>query len=586
MFRHLSFRTKLLASYLGLVFLSEAVALGVLHSALASDLRQQLGRRLEHQARGALRWVESGGRHPQRLAPRMASMLDARITIVAPEGRVLGESSPSRRAQADARGILRTPEIAQAGRGHIGRATRYSKVDGEEMFFLALRTQEGAIVRLGVPTRDIESTLASLRLRLFAAAAIAFAAALFFGLLMARWVAHPLKRMTRAASRLAEGEYRIELPLDSPDEFGTLARALTSLGDQLQSKIGELTAERDRLSAILGSMVEGVLVFDGRGHILIANPSAIRVLRSPALVGKRLDEVERFPDLARFLPGRSESLSPVRDALIHDSEATSTLAVNIQSLHEEAGGTCVAVLHDITQLRRLQSFQKSFIADVSHELRTPVAAIQGFAETLLRGRTDAATAQEFIEIIFRHAQRIGRLVADLLRLSALEVRSRDEAPQSPVDVIAIIKRVHRTLGDQASAAKVRLETQAPEALVARLDPDAVEQILENLVSNALRYGREGGRVLLSAYAGEQGVHLEVRDDGPGIAAEHLPRIMERFYRVDPGRSRERGGTGLGLAIVKELIDHMDGSIRVESELGKGTCFFIELPAELQGKVPA
>jgi two-component system phosphate regulon sensor histidine kinase PhoR len=230
-------------------------------------------------------------------------------------------------------------------------------------------------------------------------------------------------------------------------------------------------------------------------------------------------------------------------------------------------------------LRRLLVVRRDFVANVSHELRTPVTAIQGYAETLLRAPVDEATRQEFLEIIHRHASRIGALVEDLLTLSELEARPPEQSVRDRVEIAAIADHVRATLRDRAAQRRARVEVDVDERTIARGDPVGVEQVIENLVDNAIKYGRDdAGTVRVVGRREGDHATLEIVDDGPGVAAEHLPRLFERFYRVDAGRSRERGGTGLGLAIVKHLVESMGGSIDVRSDVGRGTVFRVILPA--------
>ena len=236
------------------------------------------------------------------------------------------------------------------------------------------------------------------------------------------------------------------------------------------------------------------------------------------------------------------------------------------------------MLRDMTRMRHLLTMRRDFVANVSHELRTPVASIQGYAETLLEQHADPATQKQFLEIIYRQAQRMGALVADLLVLSELQNRKREDLVRVPVHLESLARHVVETLRGTALIREAKVLVDVGDELEVTGDPEGLEQIVQNLVDNALKYGRVGGEVTVRGSREEARVILRVSDDGPGIAGEHLPRLFERFYRVDAGRSREEGGTGLGLAIVKHRVESMGGSIEVESELGQGTTFRIDLPA--------
>lgn len=473
--RRWRFRTQLLAGYLALVSLVEVVTILALQRSLSADLQHSLGARLEQQGRAAVKWLAAGGRHPHRLVTRMADVVGAQVTIFDPSGVVLGDSSRHSALRLDGGGEGAGPEVAEARRHGVGRAVRRTRSAAHELrYWVALPASDGMVVRLSVPMSGIQTTLQGLRRQLWIAASIGLAAALLLGWLVARLVARPLRDMTDAATELTHGNYDIRIPSGTRDEFGTLAAALSLLAARLKEKIGELTAERERL-------------------------------------------------------------------------------------------------------QHLQTMREAFVADISHELRTPIAAIQGFAETLLRAQPNAATTHEFLEVIHRHAQRIGRLVADLLRLSDLDAQAPGTALRQPVDLLAVARQVATTLGPTAAARRVRIEVPNT-SLLALGDPGAIEQILENLIGNAIRYGNEDGSVTVRAHRQADRVCLEVEDDGPGIAAEHQPHLFERFYRTDPGRSRERGGTGLGLAIVRSLTESLGGRVDVHSQLGHGACFRVYLPA--------
>lgn len=589
----LKFRTKLLATHIGLVAAVVVGTVVALNHSLGADLSRRLDRRLEDQARGASGWVASG-RNPGRIAARLADVVDGRVTVFDSDGDVLGDSahpdhtgdSPSAEAgSASGRGAYSMedaptqPEVVAARAGGVGRAIRRAADTGLEMQYVAVPGDDGMVVRLGVPLGEIRETLAAMRLRLLLTSGFALAAALVLGFLAARVAVRPLRAMTAAAARIAQGDYRIEPQVVAKDEFGDLARSLGSLAGQLEARIGDLTAERDRLSAILGGMVEGVLVVgpaaDG-GRMIVANPSAARILgaQSP-LVGGRIADVPHA-GVRAILGDALSSSDPIEREL--DAGGAGLLTINVRPLAAAAGGGVVAVLHDVTRLRRLETMRRDFIANASHELRTPVTAIQGCAETLLGG-ADPATQKEFLDIIHRHALRIGRLVEDLLRLSELEARPPEQSPREPLRPADVARVVAETLRARATAAGAKIVIDVPAELIARGDPSGLEQVLENLVDNAVKYGkRPGGTITLAATRAAARIHLTVRDHGPGIPAEHLPRLFERFYRVDPSRTGQIG-TGLGLAIVKHLVEAMGGSVSVTSEVGRGTIFTVDLPGD-------
>ena len=546
----LTFRTKLLASHVGLVVAVVAISIFTLNRWMTDDLVRQLDQRLEEQAKGATEWADEGGRrHPEKIVARIAHIVDAEVTLFDPQGNVLGAST--KEAAADL-----GPEIKG------GKATRMR--GGQEFHYVAVKGADGNVLRLAVPLSDVNETVASMQRRLLFASALAVLLALALGFLASRVASRPLADMTDTATRLAKGDFDVPIENAGTDEFGVLWGALKSLAQQLKARIGELVAERDRLSAILAGMVEGVLVVETGGAIVVANPAAKTILGASELVGAKLDDAVKNAELREHVVSGHESELEVVD------ERGASIAVYVRRLPE---GATVAVLRDMTALRKLMTVRRDFVANVSHELRTPVTSIQGYAETLLEGKTDAATQKQFLEIVHRQAQRIGLLVEQLLALSEIEARDR-RVECEPVAIADVARHVAETVRGRGSVTL----TVADDA-IAKADREGLERAVLNLVDNAIKYGKEGGSVRIDAKRSDDQVIVTVSDDGPGIAREHLPRLFERFYRVDPGRSRQHGGAGLGLSIVKHLVESMDGTISVDSDSGKGTTFEIRLPTE-------
>jgi two-component system, OmpR family, phosphate regulon sensor histidine kinase PhoR len=565
----MSFRTKLLASYVGLVTLVGLIAIFTLNRWLTEDLVRQLDVRLLEQAKGAVEWAEEGGRrHPEKVATRIAHIVDAEVALFDRDDTVIGASPPESRTDVGS-------EVREARATGVGKATRAR--GGEELHYVAVPGADGIVIRLAIPLSDVNATVGAMRSRLLVTSGVAILVALFLGVLAARITSRPLGAMTETATRLAQGDFDVPIEEGGPDDFGVLWRALKSLAMQLKARIGELVAERDRLSAILAGMVEGVLVIDEGGRVIVENPAVATILgtKTPS-VGRTLDEAIPHAETRALIQ------TSMRDDVTETAEIVDdrgmAIAVYARPLPETSSGAVVAVLRDQTALRRLMTVRRDFVANVSHELRTPVTAIQGYAETLLRGSADRETAQQFVEIIHRQAQRIGALVEQLLALSELEARGRDEIAHERVKLLAVAQHVDETVRGRAEQRKVKVTIAVPPDAVAFADPDGVERALLNLVDNAIKYGAEGGEVTIAAVPRGDRVEVTVTDDGPGIDPTHLSRLFERFYRVDPGRSRQQGGAGLGLSIVKHLVESMDGTIAVDSALGRGARFAIDLPA--------
>jgi two-component system phosphate regulon sensor histidine kinase PhoR len=546
----LSFRTKLLASHVGLVLAVGIISIFILNRWMTDDLVRQLDQRLEEQAKGATEWADEGGRrHPEKIVARIAHIVDAEVTLFDPQGNVLAAST--KEAAADI-----GPEVAS------GHATRLR--GGQEFHYVAVRGADGNVLRLAVPLSDVNETVAAMQRRLLFASALAVLVALALGWLASRVASRPLADMTETATRLAQGDFKVPIDDRAKDEFGVLWRALKSLATQLEARIGELVGQRDRLSAILAGMVEGVLVVDEGGSIVVANPAAESILGKRDLVRAKLEDAVSDVELRKHIESGHES-----ELEVVDKRGTS-IAVYVRRLPD---GATVAVLRDLTALRKLMTLRRDFVANVSHELRTPVTSIQGYAETLLQGTTDAATQKQFLEIVHRQAQRIGLLVEQLLALSEIEARDRHAVEREPVAIADVARHVVDTVGGRAAIA-----VSVANDVIAKADREGLERAVLNLVDNAIKYGGEGAAVRIAGARKDGRAIVTVSDEGPGIAKEHLPRLFERFYRVDPGRSRQHGGAGLGLSIVKHLVESMDGEITVESDVGKGTTFRISLPS--------
>lgn len=409
-------------------------------------------------------------------------------------------------------------------------------------------------------------------------------AALVTAALMGLWVTHfltrPLRALTRAALAMAKGTVDERAPEQGAAEIAELGRAVNLLATERSRGAGELLAERDLLASILDGMREGVLVLGREGQIVLANPTIRSMARLGGdVLGKQVIEVIRNAALQQALHRAAKSRKGA--AIVQEIELggllPKRLLVRISRLASPNRGL-IAVFHDVTELRRLETVRTDFVANVSHELRTPVTAISTAAETLMGGALQQPEdARSFVDVIDRHAKRLRQLVDDLLDLSKIEARNFRLQPID-IDVAAMVAQSLHLIEDQARPRGVALEASiAPDVPRARADRRALEQVLFNLLENAIKYAGEGAAVTVSARPSKGRVAISVSDTGPGISPQHLGRIFERFYRIDTGRSREIGGTGLGLSIVKHLVESMHGSIEVHSDPGKGARFTILLP---------
>ena len=425
--------------------------------------------------------------------------------------------------------------------------------------------------------RLVEGPSATLVSETLLTALAATALAVAIVALLGRRLAGPVVAMTHAARAMTEGDFDAPLPAPPDDEHGDLIRALASLRGQLRARLAELHADGERLRAVLQGMDEGVALV-GEGRIVVANASFARLLDiapgKDGVEGHTLLEVARVPEIsAAIVEAGAKGLVITRE-LEHGERA---LVVRATPLADGAQRQVMLALVDVTEARHLERMRRDFVANASHELRTPVAAVLAAAETLESGAGEDPEARaRFLAILVRHAQRLARLASDLLDLSRLEAGYRPRVES--VSLASALSTVLSTLRVRAEDKKIDIRAQLTPGLPPlAVERAALEQMLGNLLENAVKYTPDGGAVEVTASSGEGTARVTIADTGPGIAAEHLPRLFERFYRVDNARSRELGGTGLGLSIVKHLAIAHGGDVSVESEVGKGSRFTLRLP---------
>jgi two-component system phosphate regulon sensor histidine kinase PhoR len=419
-------------------------------------------------------------------------------------------------------------------------------------------------VRVAADLSQVDEIIRRAQGAVAGAALLALVVGTVLALVAARSVARPLTDIAAAARSIAAGGAP-RFPRSGIPDVDTLVQALRQMHRQLADRFDELRREQAESAALVESMIEGVIAADGRGQIVTANGAARRLL------GYEPDEP--LPDLAELF--RVKAAREVVDAVlrgepVQERQLEMDARVFLMNARPLPNGGAVLVLHDLTEVRRLEAVRRDFVANVSHELKTPLTSISGYAETLLGDSADPETTQRFLQTILSNARRMQRLVDDLLDLSRIEA-GRWHPTLSEVDVGAVARESWAALAARADSHRVELVMDiAPDAATVSADLDAVRQVLTNLMDNSLRYTPEGGRITCITRRQDGAVAVSVRDNGAGITREHLPRIFERFYRADQSRSREEGGTGLGLAIVKHLVEAHGGRVTAESERGSGT----------------
>ena len=517
---------------------------------------------------------------------RAARPTESRVTVIGADGRVLGDSDVAPAALASLEEHRDRPEVRAALEGRVGRDLRTSGTVHAPLLYVAVPVRDGerviGVIRLAVPLSAVTSAFGELNQVMLAGGLVALAVATGIGIFVAGRVTRPVVEMQAIARQMSEGQFAVRAPVRSEDELGALGRALNVMVSRLREQIQNLEAERAKATAILDGMVEGVVAVDGQECILLMNERARATFGvGPGRgEGKPFLEVIRNADLHEiFRSGRTAGGVFRRELrLVHPVDRTLRVtAVPLRLAGEDPG--LVLVVDDVTELRRLEHVRTEFIANVSHELRTPLTAIQGYLETLLGGALEEREhARRFVEIAFRHTERLGRLLNDLTDLSNIEL-GKVSLRLAPTPLRPVVDSVFELVAAKARDGQVTLHADVGETIGVQADHDRLVQILINLVDNAVKYTPAGGTVTVRARPTAEGrIEVGVSDTGVGIPRADLPRITERFYRVDKARSRELGGTGLGLAIVKHLVLAHAGDLTIDSEEGRGTTVLVLLPA--------
>ena len=588
---NLSFQSRVLTGCLLVVvctlvfiaFLAESWWRDRLISGLKQSLNQHLVLFAEIVAHGLPK--EATVRESDRLAEYLGRLLpNLRITFIGVDGVVKGDSEIPVGQVVSLENHLTRPEVADALKLGHGESIRYSTTLNVDLLYVARRFDgpKGPlmVIRAALPLSEVQKSLAQIRLRILTALLLAVLLSLAAAYLVSRGISRPLKDLARTAGAIADGDLSRRFLRLPPHEIGDLGRAFNQMAEELQGQIEGVTKVRDRLEAVLAGMVEGVLLLDQKGKVLLANRALCRMLDVPDPVGGRVFEAIRNPELL-------DALRKVREGQLHVSGEITSQSLPARYLEmevvrlagPESEAEVVAVLHDITQRKRTEKMRRDFVANVSHELRTPLTAIRGSAETLSDGAlNNPEDARRFLAMIKRQTLRLEQLATDLLELAHLEA-GLGRPEKEKIDAVELARGVLGAMGGLASTRQVELTAELPaEEIIFWAERRHVEQALTNLLDNALKYTKAGGRVTLGLSRADREIRFVVADTGIGIAPEHLDRIFERFYRVDRDRSREMGGTGLGLAIVKHVAKTHNGRVEVESRPGQGSTFRLILPA--------
>jgi two-component system, OmpR family, phosphate regulon sensor histidine kinase PhoR len=565
--RRLFFR--LLAAF-ALVIAAATVTLDFsIRRAWESSLQQEIDRNLRQKTVMFANRVNSDREHNlQNIVSQEGHAAGARATVIDVTGKVLADSEATASTMEN---HAERPEFVAALKGEIGTDRRTSRTLGIEFLYVATPVSGGA-VRLAYPLSDIEASTSRVRRTLLLGSALSFLVALILAGVVAQFTARRLQRIVKFANKIAAGELTARIAETSGDEIGQVAAALDKTARHVENNFAALRTSQRQLETLLNSMEDAVIAVGPDDRVQWANQRMDSLVPQHTRLNAPVVETVRDPDFLRAVRGASMARK------VFTARATSIVPARTFDVTAAPmpGGGAVAVLRDLTETERVEKTRRDFIANVSHELRTPLTSIQGYAETLLDSAPGNNHSREFLEIIRKNANRMSRLTEDLLTLARVESGEQrfDIQPVIAAELLQEAVLSFRELA-RAHGIDLQVEDSAPDLVSA--DREAIHQVFSNLIDNALKYAASGRRLVLGARPSERGVEFYVRDFGPGIPSEHLPRLFERFYRVDKARSRESGGTGLGLAIAKHIVLAHEGTIRAESELNHGSMFLFTLP---------
>jgi two-component system, OmpR family, phosphate regulon sensor histidine kinase PhoR len=532
-----------------------------------------------------------GGIDMENNISKIKQTTNTRITIIDAKGNVIIDTEKDHFTMENHAG---RPEVIAALSGDLGKSIRYSDTLKVDLMYIAQPIYKaGSVigaVRLAKPLYEINALLYKLYFNILIAVMAGILIASLLGYRMAVNITKPIEEITYIASRIAKGDFSKRINIKDRNEIGILAGSINDMASKLNDTIMSLQDKNIKLESIMSSVVNGIIAIDSSERVLFINPVAQSLLNitEKDIVGKHLLQVVRNNSIDTYLKAILQDKKFFDNEIIIDDPDERVLKFYtnpIKQTDESDIDGIIITLQDITELRKLERMRTEFVANVSHELKTPLTSIKGFVETLKMGDIeDKQDTERFLNIIEAEADRLYRLINDILSLSELE-QKRVKTAKEEIKVEKTIREVISMLKSQGDKKNIELALDIKQGLNNLIgDTDMLKQMLINLVDNAIKYTPENGKVLVEAYnlsdeTEMDKIVIKVKDNGIGIPEKHIPRLFERFYRVDKARSRRVGGTGLGLAIVKHIVILYNGEIEVESEVGKGTEFRIILPTK-------
>ncbi len=510
-----------------------------------------------------------------------------RITVILPDGKVIGDS---REAPHLMDNHANRPEIMTALAGQTGKSMRFSNTLMQQMYYVAVPVKDRqkivAVLRTALPATAVEAEIRSIQLKIALGGCIIALLAAGISWVISRRISQPIEQMKKSAEHFANGDLSHRLTPPQTEEMGGLADAMNQMAAQLNDRIETIIRQRNQLETVLASMLEGVIAIDTEERIVSINQTAARLFeKEPAdCQGKSIQEIIRSPALQQFIRAAISNTNPTEEDITVFQNEERVIGVKgspIFDANQDQIGTLV-VFHDVTKLRRLENMRRDFVANVSHEIKTPLTAIKGFVETLQQGKVEKKQEKErFLGIIQKHVDRLDAIIEDLLALSRIEQEDdKKEIQFESVKIADVFQAAIQLCRPKAEKQNIHINLDCEKDTTALLDPALIEQAVVNLLDNAIKFSEPGSTIHVKSHHQGNEMILSVQDQGIGIAQKHLPRLFERFYRVDKARSRSMGGTGLGLAIVKHIAQAHGGHLTVDSKLGEGSHFSIHIPQKV------
>jgi two-component system, OmpR family, phosphate regulon sensor histidine kinase PhoR len=591
----MTFQTKLFSAATAASVISLAVAGVLFATSTARQTDQRIEQTLVAEARLAGELLSREATPPERetdagrliaqydpQADRLGELLDARVTFITQEGLVVGDSAESAAGVATMENHAQRPEVVLARERGLGMSRRHSDTINVDMLYVAVPVTHPSIayVRVAVPLSSIRQQLISAVSATLIALNVALISALVIGWFVSSRIGQRVRAIAAVATRYRAGDLSPPTLEYGDDELGTVARTLDDSVQVVGRQLAEQARDRSRMEAILAGMIEGVIVVDPQGHLQLVNDAARRMLKldDGITLGRHYVEAIRHPAIAELVGAALAGKTPQSLELSPPRDTTRTIMARAAAAARGSDHGVVLVLHDITDLRRADQIRRDFVANVSHELRTPLTAIRGYVEALSDGDVTEENSRRFLDIIERHTDRMERLVKDLLRLARLD------AGQETLEISACDSRnlINAVVTELSSALEQRHQhvdvVVGAGAESLRADPAKLHDVLRNLIANAITYSPERTAIRVETTREGSSVVVAVSDEGPGIPEESLPRVFERFYRVDKSRARDPGGTGLGLAIVKHLVELHNGEVKAENRPTGGARVLVTLPS--------